>query len=95
MAAKVKNSPEDNKFVKLIVYKKRRIAVIFASFILTAIFGAWIFMKISRHSSEDWFAVGFPMIILGLMTIFLLPSEEWAYGPWQNGAQKYEKNIYN
>ena len=95
MAAKVKNSPEDNKFVKLIVYKKRRIAVIFAALILTAIFGAWIFMKISRHSSEHWFAVSFPMIILGLMTIFLLPSEEWAYGPWQNGAQKYEKNIYS
>jgi len=95
MAGKVKNSAEDNKFVKLIVYKKRRMGVIFAALILTAIFGAWIFMKISRHSTEDWFAVGFPIIILGLLTVFLSPSEEWAYGPWQNGAQKYEKNIYN
>ena len=95
MAAKVKNSAEDNKFVKLIVYKKRRMVVIFTALILTAVFAAWIFIKISRHSSQDWFAVGFPMMILGLMTIFLLPSEEWAYGPWQNGAQKYEKNIYS
>jgi len=95
MAAKVKNSTEDNKFVKLIVYKKRRLVVILTALILTAIFGAWIFIKISRHSNQDWFGVGFPMMILGLLTVFLLPSEEWSYGPWQNGAQKYEKNIYN
>lgn len=83
------------KYVKLTLYPKRRLFNLAITGILILLFSTWIWANLAQKRADHWFLIGLPMIFLGLLTNFLMPVEEWSYGPWQDASQKYEKNIYD
>lgn len=94
MAKEASTNLKSEKFVSLLIYPKRRWLVIFLTALLAAIFSIWI-AKFLLQNKSSWVLVGVPMTLIGLLTVFLPPSEEWSYLPWQDASQKYEKNIYD
>jgi hypothetical protein len=95
--ARKKSAPISNesKYVALNIYAKRRAFTIFLCLLLTFLFSSWIWGNLAQKRGDHWFVIGLPMIFIGLLTNFLLPVEEWSYGPWQDSTQKYERNIYD
>ena len=95
MAKGKESLSSDLKYVKLIVYPKRRAANIMICLLLTILATFWIDFHFLKAHVSAWQAIALPIILLGSLLVFLLPTEEWSYGPWQDASQKYEKNIYD
>lgn len=97
MAAKEKKTRDMGQGVTHVVltkYPARNAFTLFITIALTALFAAWIWAGL-RRGDMPWFAIGLPLIFIGLLTSFLQPEEQWNYTPWQETTQKYEKNIYD
>jgi hypothetical protein len=89
------NLSHDSKYVTLNIYSKRRVFTLMVTIILTLVFSSWIWGNLAQKRGDHWFMIALPLIFIGLLTNFLLPVEEWSYGPWQESTQKYERNIYD
>jgi hypothetical protein len=92
---KLKVGAGDSKYVTLNIYTKRRAFTLFLCVLLTLLFSSWIWGNLAQNRGSHWFWIGLPMVFIGLLANFLLPAEEWSYGPWQDSTQKYERNIYD
>jgi hypothetical protein len=80
--------------VVLVKYPARRAFSLIVAVVLIVLFTAWIWAALKR-GDMPWYAIGVPLVFIGLLTSFLQPEEEWLYTPWQETTQKYEKNIYD
>lgn len=95
MARKQASLNNDEKYVKLVIYKKRKWFTLFVCLAMTIGFTMWIWANLAQKRGDHWFVIALPLIFLGLLTNFLQPVEEWSYGPWQDSSQMCEKNIYD
>jgi hypothetical protein len=90
-----KSNSDESKYVRLLIHSKRRAFTVFTTVALTFLFSTWVWANLAQKRGDQWFMIALPLIFIGLLTNFILPVEEWNYGPWQDSTQKYEKNIYD
>ncbi len=85
---------EINKYHSyLSLYKARRFRVIVAVVVLSIIATALLFSAWYHH--ESWHFPGLVIALLSSLLVFLAPSEEWHYAPWQARPHRFEKIMFD
>ncbi len=86
-AARVK--PEDT-YTKLRSYTGRR------RFLAVALGGFYIllfsFVATGIATKAPWPVTALPILVAGVLFLFVPVAEEWEYRPWQSNPRKYEKH---
>ena len=84
---------KSNPYVTMVKFPQRRVFLILVCILLTALFSIWIWANLHQNRNAPWAVIALPMIFIGMLANFVMPTEEWQYTPWQEATQKYEKNI--
>jgi len=88
-----KNIPLDkNRYTKLLILKSRRFKI---SLSLVFLILGYIALLTSKYGEGlPWPLLSIPIIIIGLLTLFVPQSEQWEYKYWQDRPERYEKITF-
>jgi hypothetical protein len=89
------NKSESSKYMALKVYGARRLLILFTLVVMSIGFGFLFERTILNPDAQSSVQLYGAIFLACLLMVFLPISEEWQYGPWQDGCRKCEKNIYN
>ena len=89
MADTQKRNP---KYSMIIISKNRKKMVTIFFGIMFLLFTILTNNLITYH--HDWKSIIVPILFLGLMSLFVPPSEVWNYVPWQDRPERKEKIVF-
>jgi len=81
----------NSKYVTMKVYGKRRLLVIMMTIFGTSLFGFLFNIDAFAGPKANW-----ALLAMGVVAVFMMlipKTEEWNYVPWQDAAQKCEKDT--
>lgn len=79
-----------NYYMRLIVYKARRAALMTLFTIALVVFSVIINHDLTHNIS--WMVTAIPITLLGLLWLLVPPTERWDYQPWQSSPQQVERH---
>ena len=89
-----KNNKSNAKFyTKLLIYRTKQLSFLFLLIIAFIFFSVSIFGNMIAE--KHWLFVALPISLLGTAFIFVPPTEEWEYIPWQNESERYEYTSFD
>lgn len=94
--AKEKKKPtvgDTNFYTRLLVYPKRRFPLLLAVVVYILAFTVLLNQEMTRDT--PWLYLVVPIVLAGSLLLFLPPTEQWEYKPWQNSKHKQERMFYD
>lgn len=89
----LKKNRSSEFYTKIIIYRKRQMALMAMVLLFIAIFTIMIHQDLMEK--RHWFLIGTPLCLLGSCFLFFPPTEQWHYSHWQNEPEKQEQYFYN
>ena len=85
-------NPRNNQHdTRLLIYRSRQVFLGFMVFLVTVGFGVMI--REGLEKDQHWIAIGAPLCLIGFAFIFLPPTEDWEYKPWQSKPTMIEQHF--
>lgn len=83
----------NSKYMSLVVYRGRQLALMLMMIVGTGLFGFLFYVDAFNGPHATW-----ALSICGIVAVMMMilpKTEEWRYLPWQDAGQKCEKDFFD